>query len=211
MPSSDPIQAFAASRRAARDHCGKASLEARKSHADPSQANPQAYLRQARRLRQLYAADPAQLQQRLGELSLKRDRSHPRALVMRTAESRTERRTVESDSARGIRCAPLSPAHSRFSRAVVDWFADHVASQLDERLLHFSKRQALLKTAERLGIGRFHANLIIAVAQHQAGETAMPSARPQPARKGASLVTVFVVVLIQTLIISAMWFVLRGG
>ena len=46
-------------------------------------------------------------------------------------------------------------------------FAQIVSHQLDGPILRYSKRQSLLREAERRGIGRFEANLIIAAVQHQ--------------------------------------------
>jgi hypothetical protein len=46
-------------------------------------------------------------------------------------------------------------------------FGRLVAQQLEGPVLRYSRRQALLREAERRGIGRFEANLIIAAVQHQ--------------------------------------------
>jgi hypothetical protein len=51
-------------------------------------------------------------------------------------------------------------------------FAQLVAQELEGPILRYSKRQALIREAERRGIGRFEANLIIAAVQHQAGRAA---------------------------------------
>jgi hypothetical protein len=46
-------------------------------------------------------------------------------------------------------------------------FAQLVTRELEGPVLRYSKRQALLREADRRGIGRFEANLIIAAVQHQ--------------------------------------------
>lgn len=55
-------------------------------------------------------------------------------------------------------------------------FAQLVTQELDGPVLRYSKRQALLREAERRGIGRFEANLIIAAVQHQSDR---PAALPE--------------------------------
>lgn len=60
-------------------------------------------------------------------------------------------------------------------------FAQLVMQQIEGPVLRYSKRQALLHEAERRGIGRFEANLIIAAVQHKSD--ALPLARyPASAR-----------------------------
>jgi hypothetical protein len=51
-------------------------------------------------------------------------------------------------------------------------FAQLVAQELEGPVLRYSKRQELLREAERRGIGRFEANLIIAAVQHQSDRPA---------------------------------------
>src|SRR4051812_7432464 len=48
-------------------------------------------------------------------------------------------------------------------------FADWVRDQLDGPLLRYSVRLVLLKEAQRRGLGRFEANLVIASVLHRAG------------------------------------------
>ena len=73
---------------------------------------------------------------------------------------------------RTVSAAAADRADPRFARAVVDWYFDHVAATLgDNPTLPYTVRQDLLRSAHRLGIGRFHANLLIAVAHHQLPRT----------------------------------------
>lgn len=53
-------------------------------------------------------------------------------------------------------------------------FAQLVSQELDGPVLRYSKRQRLIREAERRGIGRFEANLIIAAVQHQTDRPARP-------------------------------------
>jgi hypothetical protein len=48
-------------------------------------------------------------------------------------------------------------------------FADVVLASLDGPVLRYSQRTALVDEAERRGIGRFEANLIIAAVLHRSG------------------------------------------
>jgi hypothetical protein len=54
----------------------------------------------------------------------------------------------------------------------VNAFGQLVASHLVGRVLPYSRRMELLNIAEKLDIGRFHANLAIAAVQHQFSEIA---------------------------------------
>jgi hypothetical protein len=49
-------------------------------------------------------------------------------------------------------------------------FAQVVRQRMDGPVLRYSHRTHLIREAERRGIGRFEANLIIAAVQHEAGE-----------------------------------------
>lgn len=92
---------------------------------------------------------------------------------------------------------------------MVEWFADHVASQLNDRLLHYSQRQMILKTAERLGISRFHANLVIAVTQHQADSRVAP-VREQRTDWIPTVAIVAVVATVQGIIAMGAWYLFSG-
>ena len=48
-------------------------------------------------------------------------------------------------------------------------FSHHLDAELAGDVLNYSRRLELLAEADRLGIGRFEANLLIAEAQHRAG------------------------------------------
>jgi len=72
--------------------------------------------------------------------------------------------------------------------------------------LRYSRRLALLKAAQAMGIGRFEANLILAVEQHRV----QPVSMDEPRRSWFPIVTWLSAGLIQTLIIAAAWWVVRA-
>lgn len=52
-------------------------------------------------------------------------------------------------------------------RAVAQWYLDYVTRKMEDPVLRYSLRLELLATAAKVGIGRFEANLLIAVVQQQ--------------------------------------------
>jgi hypothetical protein len=111
----------------------------------------------------------------------------------------------EFPSGQRVAAIPSSrSAEAAFPRAVVNWFADQVARQVSGQLLRQSQRLSLLKTAERLGIDRFHANLIIAVAQHDAQTQAARQALMVPS-KHFPIAIAAIVLFMQTLIAWGAW------
>ena len=166
-----------------------------------------AYRREARRLRQRYAGQPDLLHYSLRDLSRRHDRANRPAeqpVHLHTAPLPKLRPVVER-----VRRAPAAPPLPSFGHAVVNWFADRVAATVDSRLLIFSERHALLKTAERLGIDRFHANLIVAVAQHQAEGRGQAKPQATPISRKRSLSPIVLIIAVQALIVLAGWWVLR--
>lgn len=102
--------------------------------------------------------------------------------------------------------APVLPAAMGGGRAA--WFAQSVAERLEGPVLRYSQRRRLIRSAERMGIGRFEANLIIAVVQHQAGHRPVEDRPPVGGRGiGAALVVAGV---IQGAIIAAVWWLVAG-
>lgn len=88
---------------------------------------------------------------------------HPALLHRRLRELSDSQNTELLPSER-----PFIPTPSLAANSPAAWqFAERVASCLEDGLLRYSRRVALLKEAERLGIKRFEANLIIAFAQHR--------------------------------------------
>jgi hypothetical protein len=105
-----------------------------------------AYCREARRLRCAHAGQPGRMLRAIGELSSRYD-----AVRGPTVDNHAEPVTVVrvEDGGRG-----------QFSR--------DVDAALAGEVLSYSRRLELLGEADRLGIGRFEANLLIAQAQHRA-------------------------------------------
>jgi len=128
------------------------------SASSPPSAPHAEYRRQARRIRGSFANAP-----------------HLRMRALRDLANRYDaRRTVERR-----RRAPTLPAQPAAT------FAALVRERMDGPVLRYSHRTALIHAAERSGIGRFEANLIIAAIQHEAGERAVveetrPSRRSFP-------------------------------
>ena len=85
-------------------------------------------------------------------------------------------------------------------------FADLVAGQLVGTVLPWSRRESLVRTAARLGISRFEANLIIAAVQNQMGVGLQHSEvrRPRLMKRIAVGLTVFLAV--QAAIVAAAWY-----
>jgi hypothetical protein len=99
---------------------------------------------------------------------------------------------------------------SSFARAVVDWFGDQVAGEFDGKLLHHSNRHRLLKTAERLGISRFNANLVIAVAQNKADQGVFTPVTSIAPKGRSSFPVIAMITIVQALIVWGVWRVLHG-
>jgi len=89
-----------------------------------------------------------------------------------------------------------------------DYFSHRVAARLDGPVLRYSNRVALLKEAEKLGIGRFEANLLIAKVQHAKGQALQATTDAAPGRTSfVSSAAMFVVV--QSAILGAAWWILH--
>ena len=94
---------------------------------------------------------------------------------------------------------------SVFDAPAAERFAVLVRYSLIGPLMPYSTRQALLRKAGRMGIGRFQANLIIAMVQHEAGGS--PLSGPD-APGGISWVWA-VVGVVQVLIVVGAYLLLR--
>ena len=105
---------------------------------------------------------------------------------------------------RGTAAPPAPPPPSPDPSAV---FAEYVRAQLDGPVLRYSQRLTLLKEAERRGVGRFEANLIIAKVLYQAGLVQEYQFPPEPRRAWLAPLVTFIIV--QTTILAGAWWVLR--
>lgn len=91
-------------------------------------------------------------------------------------------------------------------------FAEQVLASLDGPVLRYARRQELLRQAERLGIGRFEANLLIAAVLHrrprwQRGDPGRPGGgRWARARRWAG--PLLMVLALQAAILAGAWHLL---
>jgi hypothetical protein len=86
-----------------------------------------------------------------------------------------------------------------------DGFADHVRATLDGPVLRYSQRLTLLKDAQRRGLGRFEANLVIASVLHAQGLGQEYELRP----RAGWMPAVITVITVQMLIAASCWWLLR--
>jgi len=145
-------------------------------------APTRAYLREARRLRGAFAAGSPELYRSLQHLA---DRHNAASPAFSEGPSRL----------------PGNRTHAAHRAAA---FARYAAAQLDGRVLRYSRRLELLKTADQLGIGRFHANLIIAAVQHEATGPGLFPEGPSPSRLIRSL-PMLTFLLVQGMILAGLW------
>jgi hypothetical protein len=139
----------------------------------------QQYRQQARKLRGRYVNQPVQLYRTLRQLSDRHDAT--------AAESRVVHRHPASDE----------------SQDKVNAFGRLVASHLVGKVLPYSRRMELLNIAEKLGIGRFHANLVIAAVQHEFAE--MIPTQNVARYRWRWPAAIFSVIAIQALVLLAAW------
>ena len=99
--------------------------------------------------------------------------------------------------------------------AIERGYAAHVATRVRGQILRYSDRLDLLRAAERLGINRFRANLIIATVQHeQRGERQTVQAKPAPVRErkpaGSFLLPATVAVAMEIVLLAGAWIWISG-
>jgi hypothetical protein len=104
---------------------------------------------------------------------------------------------------------------ARVSRAVADvaapigaqeQFLQLVFDHLDGSLLRYSVRTRLIRQAERMGIGRFDANLLIATAQHRRRKM-VPTAEATDAGPRRWAVVASAVAVQGAILVSAWWLI----
>ncbi len=145
--------------------------------ADPLAATAD-YRRRARRIRASFSRDPLLRQRALGELAARRNAELQAAIAV------TE---------------PVSSA--RVMSVIERGFADHAAERLQPFGFSFSDRVRLLDAAERLGISRFRANMILAMQEHHA--PARRVAAPEgPAKSLAP--PLIVILFVEMIVVSAL-------
>lgn len=148
--------------------------------SSPDLRRTKSYCRAARRIRSVYRGRIGDLHQALGRLN-------------GDQPARGEGSGPEASLAPGV----VRGAHPT-GRAQ---FTEMVAGAIEGGILRYSRRQKLLRQAARLGVGRFEANLIIAMVQHR-----YPSGAPEvPRRRRGSGVAMALVVLVQAAILVGAW------
>ena len=142
------------------------------------------YRREARRLRHRLACRPIGLYAALKRLSDRHDR-----LQQPQKSARVDRSGNRDNVAR--------------------WFAGQVAATGNGQVLRYSMRLELLKTAQRIGISRFEANLIIAAAEHRRPARSAPDTIPL-GRIRSFKVPLLVFLSTQLAIVLALWHLVSG-
>jgi len=90
-------------------------------------------------------------------------------------------------------------------------FAAAVSSSLEGPILRFSRRQQLIRQAERLGIRRFDANLLIAAVQHRSrSEKAAKMVETKPAPSPWRFAAIGFAIGLQTIILFGAWGILHS-
>lgn len=137
------------------------------------------YVRRARRLRHIYRHRPDRLHRSLREIEPPHD-----------------------DQLRHVARLSITPLPTTAPHRA-QAFADHVATHLEGSILRYSVRLALLREAQRRGIERFEANLIIAAVQHKADRKFVEDVSRSHERRRRLPLRVLTVVVIQTMILAA--------
>ena len=162
------------------------------------------YRRGARRLRGVYGAQPARLQRSLRDLARRHDL---RRLIAKTSQ-RPIVRGIEVRICNPPRASELPPTLTELEHR----FAAVVMGQFEGPVLCFSRRKALLDLAARLGIGKFHANFIIASLQHRLNPSdngTAPEFRVLREKTGLSKSTLVCALVVQSIIAVGLWMVLK--
>ena len=151
------------------------------------------YRRQARRLRCRYAGRPDRLQRSLKTLATR-------------AVPRTSAPDVRDDG-RSIDPHPQFRASGGPAAA----FARHLAREIPSTgILTYSSRLSLLRHAQKIGVRRFEANLLIAAVlerRRQAGRS-FPDDADAPGQPGPLVSTVVTFLLVQGAVVLGAWWLL---
>jgi hypothetical protein len=140
------------------------------------------YRRRARRLRHTLRNHPSRLQRSLARLASEiNDRPTPAA-----------------------KSASVLPASLQARR-----FEMMVREAMQKGPMRYSQRLAILKMAGAIGLGRFEANLILAIEQNRQFP-AHPANLDEPSRNSNSLFTFVCIALLQSLILVGAWWIWRN-
>ena len=151
----------------------------------PVSASAVAYCRAARRLRGRLADRPVRLHRALRELGM------------------TEAAPALARRAGDVAAEPVGLAGG---------FAAEVERRMDGPVLRLAQRRTLLAKAQRMGIGRFEANLVIAAVQHErrAGPGPRQTTSALNNGYGAGAASALLALMLQALIAWGAWRVWCG-
>ncbi len=93
---------------------------------------------------------------------------------------------------------PTSPQAQRFQLMARE--------AMDNGPMRYSQRLEMLKTASAMGLGRFEANLILAIEQNRQ----KPIQFAASSRNWIGIVTFLTVALLQSLILAGVWWIVRA-
>lgn len=105
-------------------------------------------------------------------------------------------RTLEAPSLPPVERTGISPAVA---------FGELVEKALDGPVLRYTQRIRLLKTASRLGIGRFEANLLIAAVLHRSRH--LPQAKSVEGKHRLTALILSIALFESALVLAAWWLV----
>jgi hypothetical protein len=74
---------------------------------------------------------------------------------------------------------------------------------MEKGSMRYSQRLAMLKAASAMGLGRFEANLILAIEQNRQ----QPMQLEGPSRNWSGIVTFLTIALLQSLILAGVWWI----
>ncbi|HEY1687065.1 MAG TPA: hypothetical protein VGG19_20060 [Tepidisphaeraceae bacterium] len=123
-------------------------------------------------------------------------------IEQRAAVVRRVRRA--NDASRRMRAVAGSNQRFGHLQPTENEFADLVVRRVQAGVLRYSDRQALLNTATKMGIQRFDANLLIAMAQHRLEQ----KTAPQPER-GDRWSLIAAAVILQCIILGSFYWLLH--
>jgi hypothetical protein len=153
------------------------------------------YRRHARRLRCQYAGRPDRLQQSLKTLAT-------RTII---------RREIASDQAEApYRVISLPPQVRPIATGPAATFVEQLSREIPSTgILTYSSRLSLLRRAQKLGVRRFEANLLIAAVLERRRQTGGPPPEADaPARAGSLMPTLVTFLIVQGAIALGAWWTL---
>jgi hypothetical protein len=150
---------------------------------------PAVYSRRARQIRARFAGQPGAMHLALRGLAERSDR-------------KPWQRPDPSLRRSGSGAVPALPSSS-VCTALERGFAGFISDRLASGPFTFSDRMKLLQSAERIGMSRFQANLIVSLAQHSAGTTPRPAEEVDRLGRNRATAWKYIIVALATELIIA--------